>query len=261
MSWTMPSARSLRCLFGRRRAPRTEGRIFISYRWDDAQGSVNGIQDYLEQRLGDEAVFRDIKIEPGEDYREALQRELGTCYAVLVVMGRRWLAAVDDQGRRRLDVPNDMLRREIEFALEHDAHIRVIPILVEGAWMPRARDLPESIHRLAYRIAAEIRSQGWRADMEKLVKRLERPRPDRFGRLPDIRPDDMPLWPLVVNALVRPYSMLLVPLGLAAAGFLWGSWLWAAAVLSYLTLATITFFDLQQARFVRECIGRPDHPA
>jgi len=262
MTGKLPSARSLRCLFGPRRAPPTEGRIFISYRWDDAPGSVDAIQHYLEPRLGHNAVFVDIKIEAGEDYREALQRQLGTCYAVLVVIGPRWLDAVDEQGRRRLDIPNDMLRREVDFALEHDAHIRVIPVLVEGARMPRARELPESIHRLAYRIAAEIRHQTFRADMEKLVRRLERPRPDRFGRWPDIRPEDLPLSPLIVNALFRPYrTNVLVPLGLVVAGFIWGSWLWGAAIVSCLALATITVFDLQQARFVRECIRGPDSSA
>jgi hypothetical protein len=261
MSWKMPSARSLRCLFGPRRAPPTEGRIFISYRWDDAPRSATGIQLYLKQRLGDEEVFQDIMIEAGEDYREALQRELGACRAVLVVIGPRWLAVVDEQGRRRLDVPNDMLRREVEFALEHDAHIRVIPVLVEGARMPPARTLPESIHRLAYRIAAEIRQQSWDVDMQKLGQRLERPRLDRFGRWPDIRPEGS-LWPLVVNALVRPYGTnLLVPLGLVIAGFMWSWWLWAVAGLYYAALATITLFDLQQARFVRECIRGPDPSA
>jgi hypothetical protein len=254
MTWKLPSARTIRCLLGPRRAPPTEGRIFISYRWDDAPGSVNGILNYLEHRFGDEEVFQDIKIEAGEDYRDALQRELGSCRAVLVVIGPRWLDAVDEQGRRRLDLPNDMLRREVEFALEHDAHIRVIPVLVEWARMPRARELPESIHRLAYRIAAEIRHQSWRADMEKLARRLERPRLDRFGRPADIRPEGFPLWPLIVNAMVRPYWTALVPLGLVIAGLVWSSWLWVAAVVCYLALTMITLFDLQQARFVRNCI-------
>jgi hypothetical protein len=253
MSSKLPSGRLLRRLFGPRTSPPTEGRIFISYRWDDAPGSVNHIQDQLEQRFGEKAVFRDIMIEAGEDYREAVQRELGTCYAVLVVIGRGWLSAADEQGRRRLDHPNDMLRREVEFALEHDVHIRVIPVLVEGAVMPRPRELPTPIHRLAYRIAHEVRGQHWRADIQRLVKRLERPRPERFGRWADIRAE-VPLWPLIVNALARPYWLnMLVPLGLVVAGFVWTPWLWLVAVVFYLALAAITFFDLQQARFVREC--------
>jgi TIR domain len=258
----LPSAQLLRCLFGRRRNPPEEGPIFISYRWDDSQVAVDGIGNYLRQHFGEGGVFQDIQIEAGEDYRDAIRRELGHCYAVLVVIGRRWLDAADQHGRRRLDNPNDMVRREVEFALEHDAHIRVIPVLVEGAQMPRARELPESIHRLAYRIAAEVRpGKPWPHDMSKLAQRLERPRLDRFGRWPDIRPDGFPLWPLIVNALTRPYSLnLLVPLPVVVAGFVWTPWLWPVAVALYLALATTTLFDLQQARFVRECLTGSDRP-
>jgi TIR domain len=255
MTRRLRSTRLLRCLFGRRRSPPKEGSIFISYRWDDAPGSVNAIQNYVQGRLGGEKVFHDIQIEAGDDYREVIRRQLGSCRAVLVVIGPRWLDAVDEQGRRRLDIPNDMLRREVEFALEQDARIRVIPVLVEGARMPQARELPASIYRLAYRIAATIRHQNWQADTERLAQRLERPRQDRFAPWRDIRPEGFPLWPLIVNALARPYSLnFLVPLALVVAGFLWTPWLWLVAVAVYLALAIATLFDLQQARFVRECI-------
>jgi hypothetical protein len=246
----------LRWLFSRCRPVESHGRIFISYRWDDTEASVGRIQDHLEARFGDPAVFRDIKIESGEDFREVISRELATCYAVLVVIGRRWLTVVDQSGRRRLDDPDDLLRREAEYALEHDARLRVIPVLVEGAQMPPARELPETIERLAYRKAAVLGNESWREDMQRLIARLERPRPDRFGRWSDIRPQGFPVAPLVVNALLRPYwPNLVVPLGLVLAGFIWGPWLWPVAAVLYVALAATTLFDLQQARCVRDFIG------
>ena len=245
-----------RWLFGRCTARRQSGRIFISYRWADAPGSVDLIQFRLEEHFGHEAVFRDISILPGEDYREAIRRELATCYAVLVVIGRSWLTAADDQGRRRLDYPRDMLRTEVQYALDNDSRIRVIPVLVEGATMPRPRELPTPIHRLGFRIAHELTRTHMRADLARLIQRLERPREDRFAPWRDICPPGFPAAPLIANALFRPYWLnLLVPLALVAAGFLWSSWLWVAAAASYAAFAAITLFDLQQARCVRSLFG------
>ena len=53
--------------------------------------------------------------------------------------------------QRRLDDPNDFVRIEIGAALQRD--IPVIPILVEGARVPRPDQLPEDIRELAFRNA------------------------------------------------------------------------------------------------------------
>jgi TIR domain len=215
------------------------------------------MRDHLEDHFGASAVFQDITIEPGEDYREAIRRELATCYAVLVVIGPRWLIVSDDEGRRRIDNPRDALRREVQFALDHDPQVRVIPVLVDGASLPDAFDLPEAIHRLAYRIAFELRSTRWRDDMLSLIERLERPREDRFAWWSDIRPAGFPVTPLIFNAALRPYGTnLLAPVGLVVAGFIWSSWLWLVAAALYGALTTITLFDLQQARCVRDFVDR-----
>jgi hypothetical protein len=59
------------------------------------------------------------------------------------VIGRQWLTATDNAGRRRLDSPRDFVRIEIEAALQRD--IPVIPLLVQGASMPDEDNLPPSI--------------------------------------------------------------------------------------------------------------------
>ena len=245
-----------RWLFGRCTARRPSGQIFISYRWADAQGFVDLILDRLEERFGRESVFCDINILPGEDFREVIRRELATCYAVLVVIGPRWLTVTDDQGRRRIDNPRDLLRTEVQYALDNDSRLRVIPVLVDGATMPRPELLPAPIERLAYRVAHELSRTHRRADLDRLIQRLERPREDRFAPWRDICPPGFPTAPLIANALFRPYWLnLLVPLALLAAGFLWSSWLWIAAAVSYAAFAAITLFDLQQARCVRSLFG------
>lgn len=77
---------------------------------------------------------------------------------LLAVIGPRWLTATDEDGRRRLDDPDDIVRLEIAAALERE--IRVIPILVEGAVMLRCQELPDSLAGLARRNALSLRHEA-----------------------------------------------------------------------------------------------------
>ena len=65
---------------------------------------------------------------------------------MLVVIGKEWLALDGATGASRIMEPGDFVRLEIETALQLKAPI--IPVLVEGAGMPSADDLPESLRDL-----------------------------------------------------------------------------------------------------------------
>jgi hypothetical protein len=79
---------------------------------------------------------------------------------------------VGEHGERRLDDPDDFVRLEIEAALKRD--VRVIPILVEGARMPRSEELPQSVAALARRQALELTSSRFSSDMRTLLSVLEK---------------------------------------------------------------------------------------
>lgn len=65
------------------------------------------------RKFGDENVFIDIDtIDPGTDFGEAITRAVAGCDALIALAGRSWLTATDDEGRRRLDVPEDFVRLE-----------------------------------------------------------------------------------------------------------------------------------------------------
>ena len=159
-------------------------RIFISYRRSDAPHAAERIYDYLEPCFGDESLFMDVDaLQPGEDFRARIQEAVGQCQVLLAVMGRGWLQASDEAGRRRLDNPADWVRLEIETALARQ--ITVIPVLLEGVLMPQERDLPESMQPLAYRQAAWVRhGRDFKVDMARLTEVIqqrlesERQRPD-----------------------------------------------------------------------------------
>ena len=145
--------------------------IFINYRRSDAEGEAGRLFDELTKQLGNDAVFMDVAaIEPGRDFRKAIDQSVADCSVLLAVMGREWLSAHDLSGQRRLDDPNDFVRIELASALRRD--IPVVPVLVRGAKMPLAEELSEDLRELAFRNAVELTHARWKYDVQVLLTAL-----------------------------------------------------------------------------------------
>jgi hypothetical protein len=148
------------------------GRVFISYRRQESSDIAGRLYDRLAAHLGDDQVFMDVDTIPlGVDFAEVITQAVSTCQALLAVIGPRWLTTTDADGRRRLDDPDDLVRLEIGAALDRD--IRVIPMLVAGAVMPRRHELPEELARLARRNALSVRHESFRSDADRLLAAIE----------------------------------------------------------------------------------------
>jgi hypothetical protein len=148
-------------------------RIFLSYRRGDTTIYAGRLFDSLCMRLGDEEVFMDLDaIEPGADFVEHIEREVGSCEVLIALIGRDWVDASDADGNRRLEDDSDWVRLELEAGLNRD--IRVIPVLVQGAVMPRADQLPGDLAKLARRNALEIGDTRWRYDFDRLLEVIEK---------------------------------------------------------------------------------------
>lgn len=149
-----------------------EQRIFISYRRSDCQSQANGLNDGLRHRLPDARVFMDIDSIPiGADFEEHIRGEIERCHIALILIGDNWLDSRPGSDVRRIDEANDFVRLEVESSLAAK-HLRVIPVLVEGARMPTPEELPESIQRLARLNAFEMSDQRWSTDIERLTQQL-----------------------------------------------------------------------------------------
>lgn len=109
-------------------------------------------------------------IEPGRDFRKAIDLSVSTCSVVLALIGQNWLEPTDARGLRRLDDPNDFVRIELASALRRD--IPVIPVLVRGARMPNADRLPDDLKELAFRNAVELTHARWKSDVQVLLQCL-----------------------------------------------------------------------------------------
>lgn len=146
--------------------------IFISYRREDSEGQAGRLFDDLIGSFGPDAVFMDVAgIDKGRDFRKIIDKHISSCKVVLIVIGKNWSDATDENGQRRLEQPSDFVRYETVAALERD--IPVIPVLIGRATMPSAEQLPSDISELAYRNAVELTHARWESDVELLIKALK----------------------------------------------------------------------------------------
>ena len=93
------------------------GGIFISYRREDTGPYAGRLRDKLSSHFGASQVFRDLdRISPGERFPRVIERAVGSCDALLALIGPSWSDAVDEDGQPRLADPKDYLRIEIAAA-------------------------------------------------------------------------------------------------------------------------------------------------
>ena len=148
--------------------PSATGSVFISYRRGDAGDVVGRIYDRLVERFGRPNVFKDVDSIPlGVDFRSHLSESVGKCRVLIAVISRGWLQQSD--GERRISEANDFVRIEVEAALQRN--IPVIPVLVQGAALPKENELPATLKELAYRNATVVRADpDFHADIARLIE-------------------------------------------------------------------------------------------
>jgi hypothetical protein len=166
--------------------------IFLSYRRDDAEGEAGRLFDDLTAEFGTDKVFMDVAgIELGRDFRKVIDENVSSCGVLLAMIGKSWIDAKDEDGRRRLDAPLDFVRLETASALKRD--IPVIPVLVQRGRMPRPEELPEDVKDLAFRNAVELTHARWDSDVQLLIKALRphvgNPPKEGGSTKPELMPD------------------------------------------------------------------------
>lgn len=146
--------------------------VFICYRRDDSSGHAVHLFHVLGEQLKGERVFMDIDMGPGEEFARKIEREVGSCELLIALIGKQWLGLRDGEGRRRLEDPVDYVRLEIATALAGGKV--VLPVLVDGARIPAAGDLPDNIAGLPSRQYFELRNQTWNGDVRQLARDVKR---------------------------------------------------------------------------------------
>src|SRR5262249_36305011 len=147
-------------------------KVFISYRRDESAGHAGRVHDRLEREFGRDLLFMDVDAVPlGVNFVKVLSEEVAKCDVLLAVIGPNWLNARDEDGNRRLDNPHDFVRIEIGAALQRT--IPVIPILLDGAKVPKPSQLPKELEELSLRNGLDVRHVSFHNDIDKLVRSLK----------------------------------------------------------------------------------------
>jgi TIR domain-containing protein len=147
-------------------------KIFISYRREDSSGHARALSDVLERHFGPESVFFDVDdLAPGADFPLAIRNELKKCKVLLALIGKSWLTARDADGFRRIDNPDDFVRREVGSALAR--RVPVIPITLQDEKPPAPETLPKALKPLARRQAFALRNDRWETDVSLLIEQIE----------------------------------------------------------------------------------------
>jgi len=152
-------------------AAQRQGVIFLSYRRSDTQWAARGIYDRLSNSFGRTNVFRDLDAIPaGVRFRDYIENKISDSDVFILLIGKTWASYEDETGRRRLELPRDPVRLEVETALR--LGIPVIPVLIGGAPMPTERDLVPSILDLLEFNAAEVSDSRWDYDVDRLLQAI-----------------------------------------------------------------------------------------
>jgi hypothetical protein len=154
----------------------SQPKVFISYRRSDTKDSVGRLFDRLNGAFPG-MFFRDVSgIGVGVDFHKQIERAIGASKTLIAVIGPGWLTAEED-GKRRLDDPEDFVRVEVGLALRNK--LRIIPVLVNGARMVAEDQLPADLKALprwnAIRIVEDYYDEGVQKLIDALVEDLGEP--------------------------------------------------------------------------------------
>ena len=102
--------------------------IFISYRREDSAAYAGRLYDRLSAHFGAEQVFMDVDdIPPGADFASHIDAKVGSCDAMVVVIGKNWLTARNADGQLRLSDPKDFVGLEVSLRTRETEIVRALP--------------------------------------------------------------------------------------------------------------------------------------
>jgi hypothetical protein len=142
------------------------GKIYISYRRDDAPDITEALYRHLTEEFGAADFIRTL---PDRlDRVEVLKSRVAEADVVLAVIGPHWAELTSARARD----PDDFVTIELNVALEQAKP--VIPVLIGGASMPRRETLPQPIRALALRNPVALSPARFADDCKGLFAALRK---------------------------------------------------------------------------------------
>ncbi len=144
------------------------GKIFINYRRGDDPRTMSALYTRLAEEFGRDNVLMDEEayVEPGPGYAREIAALVSRGDVLLAIIGPSWLERLS----ARAGDPEDFVRMEIEAALLQRRP--AIPVLVGGAALPSAGELPDAIRELVRRGSVSLRPDEFETDCNSLINAL-----------------------------------------------------------------------------------------
>jgi tetratricopeptide (TPR) repeat protein len=144
--------------------------VFISYRRADGEEAANRLREALKLEYPSMRVFFDQDVlVAGDQFVTEIKEELEKANLFLLLIGKYWHSR---EGRERLYQPDDILCREVVYALRKRVHI--IPVLIDNAKMPNTKQLPKKIKSIASLHAEQLRLNHFESDWQQLKKSINK---------------------------------------------------------------------------------------
>ncbi|MEY4754978.1 MAG: hypothetical protein RJA44_2653, partial [Pseudomonadota bacterium] len=200
-------------------------RIFISYRRSDGLKDASRLAEDLAEVFGPEQLFFDLEhMQGGQSWRAQIQEAIKDRPVVVVMLITPAYFNEQRDGRPRIEEQNDAVRLELMQA--HAAEAVLLPVLIDQAPQPDAKQLPNRLRHIAGLHMRELRSRHWRQDVPPLIEDLIRnglaPRdpdwPQRYGLLGGMQTSRSSRW----QRTLGPGLLLALLLGGAWLG--WDGW-------------------------------------
>jgi CHASE2 domain-containing sensor protein len=153
-----------------------QSHFFLSYRRDQSRWAAQMFYSELVTRFGRSSVFMDRgSIDAGQIWPRRIEKAIDDCRVMLVLIGPEWSDARDANGTRRLDDPDDWVRREVAAGLARDETV-VVPVLLDGAIMPAQEQLPSPLQGLVDCNAMPVVGDDLESEIPLLVASIQKGR-------------------------------------------------------------------------------------
>jgi hypothetical protein len=149
------------------------GKIFINYRRKQSLAEAQHLATILAKEFGARRVFIDVRgIDGFSDWFETLKKQVEGTAAMISVIGKDWLSALDAKDYAPGEKTKDFARFEISEALRRN--IPVLPVLLDGAAMPLSSQLPADMQGMLRLQAMDLTLQRFPEDAAAIVKQLKK---------------------------------------------------------------------------------------
>jgi hypothetical protein len=149
-------------------------KVFLSYRRNDRAMSAGRIYDFLVGKLGEKRVFIDVKdICLGREWLAEVGIKIDQAEALLAIIGPNWLRP-GFRSDEEIDLPeveDDCVVLEIDRAAKNK--IPIVPVLVDGATLPKKDGLPKALRFLPDRQAFTVSHEKFAEDASRLLAGLQ----------------------------------------------------------------------------------------